>query len=453
MAKTPLHTQLADLRLPTVPVQASSSTVVPGPAGRSVPPVVAALVLITVGYLVMLATKPGGAGLVVRISDVTTAAAAAAACVACALAAGRCANAMRVFWWVLTAAMGAWAAGESAWTWYEVVLRVQVPTPSWADVGYLVAPVLCVAAFACHPATRNRDRWGVLPILDGVAVASALLFVSWTLVLGPLWSHSGGLSVGALIAVAYPFSDVVILVLVVLALQNLQPGNRAGTSLLLGGLVCMAVSDTVYTYLTQIHRYSSGDLIDAGWFAAYLAIAAAALVSQPRVDLAGSNTVPPPMRSVLAPYVPILIALVAIPVEISRKARLDRVEWGIAMCLAVVVLARQLLDLYQRKTAAAHRPPEPSSRRVPSGRHQARSTSRASVSAQTLTAPRTDPAFGVPTGTPGELALLTLQLVAATRPTAQERVQRVSNSVVTMLTSTAAILAVWDLSLLIRHAG
>jgi hypothetical protein len=59
----------------------------------------------------------------------------------------------------------------------------------------------------------------------------------------------------------------------------------------------------------------------------------------------------------------------------------------------------------------------------------------------------------VPTGTPGELALLTLQLVAATRPTAQERVQRVSNSVVTMLTSTAAILAVWDLSLLIRHAG
>jgi hypothetical protein len=415
--------------------------------------VVAALVLVTVGYLVMLATKPGGAGLVASISDVTTAAAAAAACVACALAAGRCANSMRVFWWVLTAAMGAWAAGESAWTWYEVVLRVQVPTPSWADVGYLVAPVLAVAAFACHPATRNRDRWRVLPILDGIAVASALLFVSWTLVLGPLWSHSGGLSAGALIAVAYPFSDVVILVLVVLTLQTLPPGNRAVTSLLLGGLVCMALSDTVYTYLTQIHSYSSGDLIDAGWFVSYLAIAGAAFVSQPWVDPAGSNTAPPPMRSVLAPYVPILFALVAIPIEISRGARLDRVEWGIAMCLAVVVLARQLLDLYQRKTAAAHQPPEPSSRRVPSGRHQARSPSRASVSAQAPTAPRTDPAFGVPTDTPGGLALLTLQLVAATRPTAPERVQRVSSSVVMTLTSTAAILAVWDLSLLIRHGG
>jgi hypothetical protein len=130
-----------------------------------------------------------------------------------------------------------------------------------------------------------------------------------------------------------------------------------------------------------------------------------------------------------------------------------RVEWGIAMCLAVVVLARQLLNLYQRKTAAAHQPPEPSPSPVPSGRHQAWSPSRASVSGQALAAPRADPAFGVPTGTSGGLALLTLQLVAATRPTAPERVQRVSNSVVMTLTSTAAILALWDLSLLIRHAG
>ena len=52
--------------------------VVPGPARSRVPRVVAALVPITVGYLVMLATKPGGAALVVRISDVTTTAAAVA---------------------------------------------------------------------------------------------------------------------------------------------------------------------------------------------------------------------------------------------------------------------------------------------------------------------------------------------------------------------------------------
>jgi hypothetical protein len=414
--------------------------------------VVAALVLITIGYLVMLATKPGGADLVVRISDVTTAAAAAAACVACAFAGRRCAISMRAFWWLLAAALGAWACGESIWTWYEVVLRVQVPTPSWADVGYLAGPLLAVVAFACHPATRSRGQRRVIPILDGVAVASALLFVSWTLVLGPLWSHSGGLSVGALVAVAYPFGDVVILVLVVLALRNLQPGNRAAAALLLGGLVCMAVSDTTYTYLTQIDRYSSGDLIDAGWFAAYLAIAAAAMVSESPVDAAPSKAVPSPLMLVLAPYVPILVALVVIPVEISRGAKLDRVEWGIAMCLTVLVLARQLLDLLQRGSTFRP-PPQPSSRPAPSGHHRVGSASLASLSAQAPTAAPTDPAFGEPTGTRGELATLTLQLVAAARPTAEERVQRVSSSVMMGLTSMAAVLALWDLSLLVRGAG
>jgi hypothetical protein len=436
------------------PGLAPSSMVVPGPArSHHVPIVVAALVLITVGYLVMLATKPGGGEFVVRTSDVTTAAAAVAACVACALAGRRGASSMRTFWWLLSAACGAWATGELVWTWYEVVLRVQVPTPSWADAGYLAGPLLAVAAFACHPATRGRDRWRVIPILDGVAVASALLFVSWTLVLGPLWSDAGGLSVGTLVAVAYPFGDVVILVLVVLALRNLQPANRTAAALLLGGLVCMAVSDTVYCYLTQIHRYSSGDLIDAGWFASYLAIAAAAHVSQSPVETARSKMVPSPLLSVVAPYVPILVALVIIPAKASGGGQLDRVEWGIAMCLTVVVLARQLLDLHQRRRPATSPPHRPSSRPEPLGHHKVGSTSRASGSALSLTGARTDPAFDISTGTRGELAMLTMQMLAAARPTAEERVRQVSGSMVLVLTSMAAAMAVWDLSLLVRGAG
>lgn len=410
--------------------------------------VVAGLVLINVGYLVMLAAKPGGADLVMRISDITTAGAAAAACVACVLAGRRCVSSMRTFWWVLAAALGAWTCGEATWSWYEVVLRVQVPTPSWADVGYLAAPMLVVAAFACHPATRSRERWRAISILDAVAVASALLFVAWILVLGPLWSHSGGLSVGALVAVAYPFSDVMILVLVVLALRSLPPGRRAVIALLLGGLVCMAVSDTVYTYLTQIHRYASGDLIDAGWFAAYLAIAGGAFLSQPSVDTGdtgdmgdtgGSQAVAAQLTSVLVPYAPILVALVAIPVDLSRDGHLGRVEWGIAICLTAVVLLRQLLHLLQRKSS--------------SETHLHEKASHASLPTPALQRRSTDPAFAAPSGSRGELATLTLQMMAAARPTAQERVHRVTASMMMGLTSVAGALALWDLFLLVRSSA
>lgn len=63
-----------------------------------------------------------------------------------------------------------------------------------------------------------------------------------------------------------------------------------------------------------------------------------------------------------------------------------------------------------------------------------------------------DPAFGGPTTARGELATLTLQLVALGRPTAHERVRRVFGPLTVTLASMAAVLAVWDLSLLVLRA-
>jgi hypothetical protein len=229
-----------------------------------------------------------------------------------------------------------------------------------------------------------------------------------------------------------------ILVLVVLALRNLPPGRRTVIALLLGGLVCMALSDTVYTYLTQIHRYASGDLIDAGWFAAYLAIAGAAFLAQPSVDTVDSGSAEAAARrltSVLVPYAPILFALVAIPVDVSRHAHLDRVEWGIAICLTAVVLARQLLHVLERRSSRGA---------------QSRHSAERSISVPQRRS--TDPAFAS-AGTRGELATLTLQMVAAARPTAQERVHRVTTLMMMGLTSVAGALALWDLSRLVRRSG
>lgn len=415
----------------------TATTVLPGPARSRVPVVSAALVLGTVGFMVMLVTKPGGSDWVVRVSDAATALAAVSASVICALAGRRHADSMRAFWWLLAAACGAWACGEVIWTVYEVILRVPVPYPSWADVGYLAGTPLAVAAFACHPAAHSHHRRSLVPLLDGVAVASALLFVSWTLVLGPLWNGSEGKSLGDLVSVAYPFGDVVILVLVILALRNLQPGNRLATATLLGGLVAMAVSDTAYTYLVQVGGYISGDLIDAGWFAAYLAIAAAALLYASTPGAPPVQAEPTKLISVLAANLPILAALGFIAVEVPRGVKLDRAEWAIALCLTVVVLARQLLFILRRRSAH---------RRL--GR-----PSSASSPASTLPRPRATLPAGASPGPRSELHALTLQMAAAARPSAQERVQRVSSSSLMVLTSIAGIMAVWDLSLLIRGAG
>ena len=68
-------------------------------------------------------------------------------------------------WRLLGASALSWASGQAAWTWYESVLGREVPFPSLADVGYLVAVPLAAAALLSVPfaaqnaAARSARSW------------------------------------------------------------------------------------------------------------------------------------------------------------------------------------------------------------------------------------------------------------------------------------------------------
>lgn len=389
---------------------------VPDVPGRPVRAVAAVLGTLGAAFLAVLWWRPGGPVVVVRLTDVATLLAAWSAAAACGLTARRSPLSLRPFWWLLASACAAWAVGETVWTWYEVVLAVSVPYPSWADVGYLAGTPLAVAAFVAHPAARHRRGSRAVPLLDGLAVAGALLFAGWTLVLGPLWESPGSARLGDLVAVAYPFGDIVVLVLIVVALPRLPAGNALATAVLLGALVAMALADATYTYLAQTDSYASGDLLDAGWFLAYLGIAAAALLDRGGAMLRE----PAPARPVLGagPFVPVVVVLALIAVRGGHT--LDDVEWVLALGLCLVVILRQVLTLPGRKAEA----------RAVASRHRA------------------TPAAASRTSNLGEL---TLEILAAQAPAAQERVARVSSSAVLTLGAVAGVVAVWDVSLLIRR--
>ena len=66
-------------------------------------------------------------------------------------------------------------------------------------------------------------------MFDGLVVATALLFLSWTLVLGPLWRSADLSTWAGVVALAYPFGDVVIVFFIVLARvqhQQQRDGNE-----------------------------------------------------------------------------------------------------------------------------------------------------------------------------------------------------------------------------------
>jgi len=294
----------------------------------------------------------GGEMSVLYVDDLATVLAALTATVLCLRAGALHARELRLFWWLLAAACGAWTLGEMIWAVYDLALRESVPVPSWADVGYLTGVPLAVLALVCHPALRGSGTHKARSVLDGLTVATALLFLSWTIVLGPLWRSTDLSTLGGVVAFAYPFGDVVMIFFIVLAIRGMTAGDRLPLWCLLAGLLALALSDGTYSYLTEVKSYESGSLIDTGWFAGYLGIALGAFCFGPRGSVVRRTGLSLPGRaSLVAPFLPVLGALGVAAIEIELLQRLDDVAWITALGLVGLVLARQgllVLDLVGR---------------------------------------------------------------------------------------------------------
>jgi hypothetical protein len=316
------------------------------------------LVLATVAILaIWIALGLGGAQVTLWVDDLSTPIAAALACALCLRARTRYSGDLRLSWTLLACATACWTAAELVWGVYALLLDAEVPSPSWADVGYLLAIPLTLAALIKHPAISGGGTRKLRSVLDGLLIATALLFLSWTVVLGPLW-HSTDLStLGGLVTLAYPFGDAVIVLFVVLAIRGMSGEERRSLWFLLAALLAMALSDSLFTYLTEIAGYqsSSANVIDVGWIAAYLGIGLAAFSASGadvRVMIPARSA--PSLVSLVAPLLPVLIALSATAVEIKLGHHLDRPDWLMAFGLIALVLVRQGLLILELLRPAAN---------------------------------------------------------------------------------------------------
>jgi hypothetical protein len=304
--------------------------------------------LASAAFAVWVGLRIGGVRVALWVDDGFTPIAALSACVLCWRARARHDGRMRLFWTLLGCATACWALAEMIWGYYALIANVAVPVVSWADVGYLSAIPVVVAALVVHPATHGSGTRKTRSVFDGLVVATALLFLSWTLVFGPLWRSSNPGTWAGIVALAYPFGDVVIVFFIVLAIRGMTSGDRLSLWCLLAALLVMALSDSTYTYLTASSSYTSPGLIDTGWFAAYLGIGLAAFASRATGEAVRSPVHNrPSLASLIAPLVPVLLALVVVAVEHALGDHLDHAAWLMAFALVALVLVRQALIVFE----------------------------------------------------------------------------------------------------------
>jgi diguanylate cyclase (GGDEF)-like protein len=265
--------------------------------------------------------------------------AALVAALSCGLAACGSRGRLRLGWTALAGACAFWGAGEAIWSVYELMLHQETPFPSAADVGFLAFPVGAMVALLVFPARASgSDRRRMT--LDGLTTTTAIALISWSTALGAVIRQGADSTLASVVAVAYPLSDVGLLVVCVLVLSR-AGGHRAVLGIVASGLALMAVADSAFAYAVAQNAYATGDLLDLGWYFAFFLLALA-----PMAPGALESTTHDDSASVaggLLPYIPLSVAAV---VEISRYGMGHRpglFESVLCGVLVVLVLVRQAL--------------------------------------------------------------------------------------------------------------
>jgi len=313
---------------------------------------VAVAAVFAVGFAAELVGHFGGHASVVRADDLGTLSAATAASCACAVAAWRGDRRDRRGWLLLAVGLACWAFGEGAWAVYELGSG-SVPFPSVADAGYLIAIPFIAAGLLAFPSS-GRMVARTRAFLDGLIVASALLVLSWITVLGGVYRAGTGSGWDQAITLAYPVGDVVTATMVLTVLARRR---RWGGPLALVGvaLAIMAISDSLYAWLSQSNAYADGNLLDIGYVVAYLLMALAALRPEPttppepdrrRNAPAAATT---PLTAVVIPYALVAAATAAAIGAVIAGRRNDLTLVAAGWVLTVLVLLRQFATVLDNR--------------------------------------------------------------------------------------------------------
>jgi diguanylate cyclase (GGDEF)-like protein/PAS domain S-box-containing protein len=317
----------------------------------------AGMAIVALLWLVSLVWGLGGPRATQAISNFGLIAAAGAAGITCIRTARFSSPQQERMWRLMGASALSWASGQAAWTWYETVLGRDVPFPSLADVGYLAAPPLAAAALISLPFAAPSLAGRLRQVLDGLMIAASLLLASWVMVLRPLFRSGGDNLLSQAISLAYPIGDVVVgtIVLFVLARARMGSGTR-GTPLPLlgGGLVAIAVADSGFVYLTASGSYSSGALIDVGWFLGYLLVLLAARKPEAEEVDEEQSAASVDRVGMFLPYIAVVGSLAVSTVAQVQQGILDYFASWTRSFIIVALVGRQVLSLLENSSLARH---------------------------------------------------------------------------------------------------
>ncbi len=150
--------------------------------------------------------------------------------------------------------------GNIVWVYYTFFLLTEIPFPSYADILYLMYfPFMAIGAYFTLKIYQNLVTKS---LVRDSAVIMVVFFVAIFGYFGRPNISSELPFVHNLINVAYPFGDVVILSIALIALRIGSGKIHFSLYILVFGLFLQAVSDLLFVYRNAVEIYWNGDISD-----------------------------------------------------------------------------------------------------------------------------------------------------------------------------------------------
>ena len=307
----------------------------------------AVCLLLTGGFLLVLVVKPGGSHLTRTVDDLSELVAAMAAAAVGLWRSRRLTGRARVSWALLAAGAFSWGVGEALWCYYELLAGISTPFPSFADLGFLLFPVLAFAGLLARPSAAFTGQGRARLAVDAALVSTSLFVISWVSALGEVYRAGADTTFATAVSLAYPGTDIVLLSVAVVVVAFARVDGRSGLLMVVLGVTCLTIGDSGFAYLTAKGTYGEVNLVDAGWVAGFLVVALAAFYDDKADDVATLTVVP--RIALLLPYLP-TTAAVGVVIAESARGTLDLTAAIAGCALVCALVARQMLVLLDNRS-------------------------------------------------------------------------------------------------------
>ena len=230
-------------------------------------------------------------------------------------------------WALLAASLLIAVCGNAIWCYYNIILSGEVVRSSVVgDVCGAVVLPLAIGGVLTFPGALGNLTSNLRGVLDSVLIATGMFFMSWVLVLSPVYQHASGGVVVEVFNLGYPASGLVVASLVVILATRASGHHRLSLSLVSAGLVSCAVADSSYSYLMALNRYGIGSATDFGWVLGYLLVALGALRAWDHPVPGGKAPSAPTLRTLVGPNLPLLGVIAVATWQVYVHHSLDLVS-------------------------------------------------------------------------------------------------------------------------------